>query len=351
MLVLRARWFLCAVAVVGAFAGRDVRAEEKRSWEFEVHAGGLLNARQDGGSGSLPLTGDMIGGQISVTSFFFGEGTRMVNQNQASVFGSRAAAITPLDSVLLGSAMQWQRTMGGIGARVSRSIRRSLALELSVDYERVVLQLTGAALAGVERTRASVERSLVEALTTASVPSAVSVVAATDTPRRGSQVAATGTLVVHARELHGFTPFVAFGGGVVFNRAETPSATLTARYEFGTTGEVVGTNAVTLGYGVNSMEYAGIVGGGVKCRLAPRWGIRLDARARLLPNDVVNRVGTESFVVRRSTGAPFPLVNVGSLQFSSTAPLSGAPIVDAATFTSDGVRAHVTMGVGLYWRF
>jgi hypothetical protein len=275
----------------------------------------------------------------------------MVNQNQASVLGSRAAAITPLDSVLLGSAMRWQRTTGGIGARVSRSIRRSLALELSVDYERSILQLTGAALAGVEQTRASVERLLAQALATAAVPSAVSVVAATDTPRRGSQVAAMGTLVAHARKLSGLTPFVVFGGGVVFNRVDPPSATLTARYELGTTGEVVGTNSVTLGYGVNSMEYAGIVGGGVKYRLAPRWGIRLDARARLLPNNVVNHVGTESSVVRRSTGSPFPLVNIGSLQFSSTAPLTGAPIADAATFTSDGVRTHVMAGVGLYWRF
>lgn len=175
----------------------------------------------------------------------------MINQNQASALGSQAAAITPLDSVLLGSAMRWQRTTGGIGARVSRSIRRSLAFEFSVDYERSILQLTGAALAGVEQTRASVERSLAQALATAAVPSVVSVVAAADTPRRGSQVAAMGTLVAHAREFSRLTPFVVFGGGVIVNRVDAPSATLTARYELGTTGEVVGTNAVTLGYEVN----------------------------------------------------------------------------------------------------
>lgn len=350
MLVLRVKGCLCAVAVVGVLANR-VHAQERPSWEFEVHAGGLFNARQGDGAGSLPSTGEMIGGQISVASFFFGEGARMVNQNQASVLGGGAAAITPLDPVLLGSTMQWQRTTGGIGVRVSRSIRRSLAFEFSLDYERTTLELTGAALAGVEQTRASVERSLAQALATAAVPSAVSVVAAADTPRRGSQVAAMGAVVAHARERSRLTPFVVFGGGVIFNRVDAPSATLTARYELGTTGEVVGTNAVTLGYQVNSMEYSGIVGGGVKYRLAPRWGLRLDARARLLPNNVVNHVATESSVVRRSTGSPFPLVNIGSLQFSSTAPLTGVPIADAATFTSGGLAAHMTAGLGFFWRF
>ncbi len=320
-------------------------------WEFEMHLGGSLGARHGGGAGTLPITGATIGGQISVTSFFFGEATRTVNQNQASVLGAQAAAIVPLDPVLLRAATRWRQRTAAIGARASRAIRRSLAVEVSVEYERVALELTDAAVAGIEETRSSVERSLTQALSTSSVASTVSAVTNMDAFQHGSQVTATGTLVAHAKDFQRFTPFIAIGGGVMLNRIDTPSATLTARYEFGNSGEVVGTDSVRLGYAIKDLEYTGIIGAGVKYRLSPRSGIRFDGRARLLPNDVVNRVDTESSVARRSTGAPFPLINSGSLQFSTTAPLTGAPITGAATFASEGLRAQVAMSVGFFWRF
>ena len=350
---VRRLWIAAYLAVTFVAMGRrEVHAQSERSsWELEVHAGGLLNARHGGGSGSLPLTGAMVGGQMSVTSFFFGDGARMVNENQAGVLGNQAARVTPLDPVLLGSAIQWGRVTGAVGIRASRPVWRRMAVEISVEHERVALAFTERARAGIEEARASVTQSLAQALATSSVPATVTTLATTDGGQRGSQVSASGTIVVHAKDRQRFTPYGTVGAGVVFNRIDTPSATLTARYELGATGEVVGTETVTLRYTVNDFEYMGIVGGGVKYRLARRWGMRVDGRARLLLNQVVNRVDSASSVARRSTGSPFPLVNVGALQFSSTAPLTGAPIVDAPTFASGRVRAQATMSVGLFWRF
>lgn len=350
---------IAATLFAALMARADLRAQTgmpprpSASWELEIHAGGLMDVRGTGGSGSLPVSGALVGNQVSITSFLFGEGSRLVNQNQAAALGAEAAQVRPLDPVLLGTAIRWQGGAAAIGGRLSRALRGRLALEVEAGYEPAASAFTGAALADIERTRSSAETTIRQALASSPVPSSASVVTTIDGVRKGSRIAVAGTLIVHARDLHGMTPYAAVGGGVLYNRVDTPTATLTVRYELGpaAAAAITGTETVALRYAADALDYTGIVGGGVKYRVGSRWGVRLDGRARLLRNGTTNRLDTGSSLTLHSTGSPFPLVDVGALQFSAAAPLTGAPIADASTFTSTGIRAHVLLSAGLFWRF
>lgn len=325
-------------------------AARDRRWEIEVHGGWVFNDRRRSGSSALPSTGAVVGGQISITSFFFGEGPRLFNQNQSAIPGSQST-IAPLDSVLLGSSLQWQRNIGTVGVRISRRVGRRFTVEVSGDYDRTALALTNSAPDNIEATRVSVEQALGEALSTLGAPAVVSTSATLNERIRGTQLSATGAFLLHVRETARLTPYLAVGGGAIFNRTNTPSVTLSSRYQLGASDDIVGTDSVRLRYSVRSTQYIGLVGGGLKYRLSPRWGVRVDARARVYPNRIANLVDATPAVVLRSTGSPFPRVDVAALQFSSTAPLTGAPISNATTFTTSGLRAQVGVAAGLILRF
>jgi hypothetical protein len=325
-------------------------AARDRSWELEVHGGWLFNDRRRSGSGGLPSTGAVVGGQISVTSFFFGNGSRLFNDNQAAIPGG-LPSIVPLDPLLLGSSLRWQRNIGTVGLRISRRIARRFTVEFSGDYDRTALALPHSTPDSIDVTRASIEQAIGSAVSGLGAPATVSTSATVNQRLRGTQLSATGALLIHLRETTRLTPYVAVGGGAIFNRTDTPSVTVTSRYELGAAAEIVGTDSVRLHYTIKDRQYIGLVGAGVKYRLSPRWGLRVDARARLYPNRITNFVDATPDVVLRSTGSPFPRVDLQALQFSSTAPLTGAPIANAATFATSGLRTQVGMAAGLILRF
>lgn len=76
---------IAATLFAALMARADLRAQtgmpprQSGPWELEIHAGGLMDVRGTGGSGSLPVSGALVGNQISITSFLFGEGSRLVN--------------------------------------------------------------------------------------------------------------------------------------------------------------------------------------------------------------------------------------------------------------------------------
>ena len=75
---------------------------------------------QDNGAGQIPRTGGMLGGLIDVSSFYFGSGTRLFNQNEMAVAGSQPVpTITPLDPILTRAIVRRQPT-GAFGVRVDR---------------------------------------------------------------------------------------------------------------------------------------------------------------------------------------------------------------------------------------
>ncbi len=336
-------------------------------WEIEVHGGWALNGGQTGGSGSLPPSGALVGRLISVSSFYFGSGAQLFNQNGASV--SRAqplATITPLDPILLSSAIQRQRQGGTVGVRVGRALSQRLAADITLDFSPGNLAFTDGAVTGIEATRASFIPALQQVLAVAQVPSTVTSVATVSNQARASQLAATGALLINLRETGKAIPYVVIGGGVVLNTGDTPSATLVGNYQIGmTSAQLFGTDTVDLRYERKTLTPVGIGGGGFKYSVTSSWGVRVDARAQLAQTTLVNLVNTTPVMaLGSSTGVPYPLINAGTLQFSTTAPLTGVPISATpgtkyatgglppgfGTFTG-GWQTHVSVTIGLSWRF
>jgi hypothetical protein len=338
--------FVALVVVLSALCSGVIRAQETTAarsqngtWELDAHGGWLGNIEQTRGSSSLPATGSIVGGQISVSSFFVGDGARLLAQG-----------VTRLDPVLLRPAIQWQGQTGVVGIGLTRAIRRRLAAYISVDYNRSTLAATDATLAGVEATRTSVTRTLQQVLSGSSVPSSVSAVTSVN-DRQGWQLAAMGAVLVYLRETGKTIPYVTGGGGVLFNRIDAADVTLTGRYELGMPAQIFWTDSVRVHSAANGREYIGMAGAGLKQFVTPRWGVRVEGRAYLLPNKTTTQVDTVPAIALRSTGSPYPIINAGTLQFSTTAPLTAAPVGNFATFTGTGVRAQARVTAGVFWRF
>lgn len=112
---------------------------------------------------------------------------------------------------------------------------------------------------------------------------------------------------------------------------------------------------------------AGILGGGVKYHVSPRWGVRLDARVSLSKN-------TASTVLDATPNVTLGLLPAGRLilnadptiQFSNNssdavtaigvtavaaATLTGPALTGLRTFSGSGVSSHTDITAGIFWRF
>jgi hypothetical protein len=374
------RVVLCLAVASVVFGGRTATAQStqpptasqspspatvpERKWEIEVHGGLSVNGHQGSGSGSLPLTGAIIGGKISVSSFYFGQGTQLFNQNEAGISGGSAPTITPMDPVLLSSVVQRQRYGGTLGARVDRAISHRLTVDITFDYSPGNLAFTNTALAEIEAARASFTPALERALSVSSVASTVTSVATVINQQHAPQVFTTGALMVNLRETGKAIPYVTMGAGVVFSTGDAPTATLVGTYQLGVPGQVFGTDTVNLRYSLNGRTFVWLGGAGFKYFMTPTRGLRFDGRVQLYRNTIVNLVNTTPAIALESTGSPFPLMNSGALQFSSTAPLNGVSISapggtvaagalapGLTTFTGSGYLAQVGITLGFFFRF
>jgi hypothetical protein len=338
----------------------------ERHWELEVHGGLSVNGYQNSGSGSLPATGAIIGGKISASSFYFGTGAQLFNQNE--VGDSRAVTvptITPVDQVLQSSVIQRQRRGGTLGVRLGRSIGRRFAADFTFDYSPANEAFANTALAGIEATRASFTPALQHALSVSSVASTVTSVATVIDRQRISQLFATGALRINLRETGRAIPYVTIGAGVVLSSGNLPSATLVGGYQLGTSSQILGTDTVNLTYSLKGRTWVGTGGAGLRYFITPTRGIRFDGRLQMYPNTIVNLVDATPAMALRSSGSPFPLINSGALQFSSTAPLNGVSVSatpgataaagsvapGSTTFTGKGLLPQVSLTIGLFWRF
>jgi hypothetical protein len=375
------RLAFCLAAGSIVFAGRAATAQNnqppaaaqspsppaapERKWEVEVHGGLSVNGSQNSGSGALPQTGAIVGGKISVTSFYFGQGALLFNQNEIGSPGALAVpTITPVDPVLLGSVVQRKRQGGTLGVRVDRTLGHRFAVDITFDYSPGDLALKNTALTGIDATRASFKGALEHALSVSSVASTVTSVATVINQQHAPQLFATGALLVNLRETGKAIPYVTTGGGVVFNTGDTPSATLVGTYQLGAPGQIFGSDTVNLRYSLKSRTFVGIGGAGLKYFITPTRGIRFDGRLQLYRNTIVNLVNATPTIALESTGSPFPLINSGALQFSSTAPLTGVSISATpgavvagglapgfTTFTGSGYLAQVSITLGFFLRF
>lgn len=316
----------------------------QRKWELSVHGGLLLPLQEGSGSGTLPTTGAIARGLVSASTFYFGQGASLFNQNQAT------PAIAPLDPVLSSRAIGRQRTLV-VGARLERTFRPRLGLEIAGEYRRGDLAFRSGAVTQIDASARSLKPALDGVLARFPVPTSTASTATLIDNQRSTQLSATAALLLTLRDTGRARPYVVLGGGVVLDDSTTPRAALVGSTRIGDPAQIIYTDNVVLRYQEQDRLWVGIAGGGVKLHLSSRWGLRFDARANVYRNTVDNLVDVGAVTALQSTGQPFPILTSGTLQFSPTSPLSGVPIGGAVTSSGSGLQLHGVVSSGIFLRF
>ena len=358
------------IVLLFVLVAAPMTAAAQGRWEVEVHAGGTLNNQPAAGDPTLPAPGvpfTTANGLPSrrESSWYFGDGATLVNQVSAA--RGLSARITPLDTVLT-SAVAQRGNGGAFGFRITRSFTTRYAAEFSFDYRRTPVTLSAGALAGIEASRAgfgSVFSVPLPAGPQGTAPTMSATSIATVDPERGSQALSTGVININLTTASRFTPYVSLGAGVVTNSSDAPSATLVGNYRItGPPGTPMAsvvvhdeTDTVTLRYAVDGHDFVGVVGGGVRYAVSPRWGVRLDIRAHLGRNGVSNVLDATPSIKTLTPATVLALPTNPSIQFSNN-PSTGAQsslaapaVTDFQTFRGTGIRVQTNIVSGVYWRF
>ncbi len=359
-------------------------------WEIEFHGGGMLPTNPTGGTVSLPGPGEVFTSPSNVpaigpaihasrrqSSWYFGDGAILFN-GLADTLGRQPVRhefpgrITTLDPVL-GRSLGAERRGGSIGARVSRVLTPRFTAELSVDYSLARLQITQANSDSIEATRAS----FIPAFSGLLVPSGLAVnvnrvlnsVTSIAALERGSghQLSTSGALLINLRTTGDVIPYATVGASLISTIGRMPSATLAGNYQFLSVGAPMNeSDTVTVRDARDAHTVAGILGGGVKYNVSPRWGIRLDARVSLSKNTAGTTLdATPNVVMGGLPAGRFLFLAPTTIMFSnSTLPvtgqgvtvvgistLTGPALTGFRTFSGSGVSSHTNIAAGIFWRF
>ena len=162
-----------------------------------------------------------------------------------------------------------------------------LSAELSVDYSLARLQITQANSDSIEATRASFI-SAFNGLITSNPSRVLNSLTSTAALESGGahQLFTSGALIINLRTTGRVIPYATVGASLISTTGKMPSATLKGNYQFlNPSGSPINeTDNVTVRDARDDRTVAGILGGGVKYHVSPRWGIRLDARVSLSKN-------------------------------------------------------------------
>ena len=278
--------------------------------------------------------------------------------------------IVTLDTAL-GRSLGDRRRGGSIGARVSRVLTPRLSAELSVDYSLVRLQITQANSDAIEATRASFIPAF-NGLITFNPLRVVNSLTSTAALERGSghELFASGALIINLRTSGDVIPYATVGASLISTIGTMPSATLKGNYQFltPTVGAPINeTDNVTVRDARDDRTVAGILGGGVKYYVSPRWGVQLDARVSLGKNtastvlDATPNVALGLLPAGRSVLAADPTIQftnnssdpVTALGVTAigASTLTGPAISGFRTFSGNGASSHTNITAGIFWRF
>jgi hypothetical protein len=241
---------------------------------------------------------------------------------------------------------------------------------VSVDYGLQRLQITQSNSDKIEATRASFISAFTGVITV-NPNRVLNSVTSTATLNSGSrhQLAASGTLIVNLRTTGDIVPYATFGAGLISIVGKTPSATLRGNYQFllPSGAPINETDTVTVREAGDNETLAGILGGGVKYQVSPRWGIRLGlcvALSKNAANTVVDSspnvalgqrpagrgvLGAEPSI-QFSNNSSDPVTALGVTAVAAST-LTGPAITGLRTFSGSGVRSHANITAGIFWRF
>lgn len=357
---------LAAVLIVVGAAWPVTASDQK--WEVEIHAGGAFESTPAAGDARLPDRSGIVSypdpwAARIVPSWYFGDGASQFNEAVMSIpfFGS-AIKIVPLDNVLQRGLVE-RRAGGSFGFRVARVISRRFSAEFTYDAANNHLTLTSRSSADIEAARLSFLNAWSAFLAgPAARAQTVTSVSAID-DRLGRQQTMTGSLLVNLAASERLIPYAAVGAGVVANSDAAPSVRLTGNYRFlfppfppPIPGlpvlSVNETDALTVQAQAED-RFAVVIGGGLKCPLGRRIGLRFDIRDHIHGNALRTRLDA----------APSTEANVSALIVFSTpritfgsspvvrSTLSGAPVENFETFRGTGVQHQINVSAGVFWRF
>ena len=388
---MRTRTVFCMLVVCLSAAAAPAVAQTAGSgkWEIEFHGGGMLPANPTGGTVSLPPQGELFTSVSNVpaigpavhasrrqSSWYFGDGANIFNGLADSLvatgqaqFSGRLATLDPV----LGRSLAAKRRGGSIGARVSRVLTPRFSAELSVDYNLARLEIARANSDAIEATRAS----FIPAFRGLLVPSGIAINVnrvlnsvtsdAALEPGSSHHLSTGGALLINLRTNGDVVPYATVGASLISTIGRLPSATLAGNYQFLSVGAPMNeSDTVTVRDARDAHTVAGILGGGVKYNVSPRWGIRLDARVSLsknttgttldaTPNVVMGGLPAGRFLFLAPTTIMFsnstlPVTNQG-VTVAGISTLTGPALTGVRTFSGSGVSAHTNIAAGLFWRF
>jgi hypothetical protein len=182
------------------------------------------------------------------------------------------------------------------------------------------------------------------------------------------QLVTSAAVVINLMTSGRMTPYATVGASLNAITGKRPSATLQGNYQFqnASGAQFNESDNVTVRDARAGHSVATILGGGVKYRVSPRWGIRVDARVSLGQNSTRTVVDATPHVVLGTVPAGRVTLNADpTIQFGNSsdpvtaigvtavAPstLTGPPISGLRTLSGSGVATHVTITAGLFWRF
>jgi hypothetical protein len=381
--IMRTRNLFCVLVVClapPAVLASPAAAQTAGKWEIEFHGGGMLPTNPTAGTVSLPGPGQVFTTASPTplssrreSSWHFGDGAILFNQVASALAADRVAQfpgrITTLDPVL-GRSLGERRRGGSIGARVSRVLTPRLSAELTIDYSLAPLQITQANSDAIEATRASFIAAFNGLITFNPARRLTSLTSTAAVESGGSrQLFTSGALIINLRTTGDVIPYATVGASLISTTGRTSSATLTGNYQFflPAGAPINETDNVTVRDARGDRTVAGILGGGVKYHVSPRWGIRLDARVSLSKNtastvlDAIPNVALGLLPAGRgflnadptiqwtnNSSDPVTFQGVTAVAAST---LTGPALTGLHTFSGSGVSSHTNITAGIFWRF
>ena len=342
-------------------------ASEERKWEIEVHGGGIRVGKPTDATTAMPAPGEPFTTTNArpsryVSSWYFGDGAALRNQNAAAI--PIDARIVPLDSVLTGVAAR-PSNAGSYGLRVSRRLTSRLTAEFNADYGRFRLEWLDSALTEIEASRASFASVWNGAFGTGPFLNPVVTSLSQIDEGGGGQFVTTGTLKVTLRRSGPLVPYVTGGLGGAFSRGRAPSVTLKGSYAAGFVFQGQGgilvrfdeADSVTVRLVQPERALVGVVGGGFTHDLSERHGLRVDLRLHVRPNAIDTEVsarptvttGTPAWRLASGVTPSVQFSNMGSSEIRSS--LSGPAISAFKTREGSGVQIDTALTIGYFRRF
>jgi hypothetical protein len=278
--------------------------------------------------------------------------------------------IITLDPVLARSFGAWQPGPS-IGMSVSRTLTPRLGAELSIDYRRARLRITESNSDAIEATRASFIQAF-EGMIRFNPNRVLNSVTSTAAHEDGSghQLVASGALIVNLKTTGDIIPYATLGAGMIMHSGGLPSTTLRGNYQFllGAGGAPIDeTDNVTVRAALDNRTLAGVLGGGVKYHVSPRWGIRLGVRVALSKNAAETVLDAAPNValglrpagrgvlaanpsIQFSNNSSDPVTSLGVTAVAAST-LTGPVITGLRTFSGTGIVTTTSLITGVFWRF